>query len=164
MQHRLAELFLAVDALDRVDLVDHVDQVLRFDHAPEHRVDADAPLVVAVDAQPQQFADVGVLAAAVFVVGAHEQLGAEAVVAVVPARRPARLERQRRVVVELIVELRVLGEGHRLDRDVTRKIGGHGGRRKHALEEEEGGDPAHQSVRLSVCERKSASLRPVRKR
>ena len=123
MQHRLAELFLAVDTFDQVDLVDHVDQVLGFDHAPEHRVDTDAPLVIAVDVKPQRLAHIGVLAALVFAVGANEQLEAPQVVAIVPLAVPLGLERRGQVLVELLIELRRLREQLRLERDVAGKLG-----------------------------------------
>ncbi len=122
VDHRLAELVLAIDALDRVDLVDHVDQMLRFGHAPEHRVDPDAPLVVPVYMQPEQFADVGMLAPRVLAVRAQEQFDSPQIVAPVPLTAPLRLERQRDVVVELLVELRLLAEGHGFERDVAREF------------------------------------------
>ena len=65
IDHRLAQVVLAVQVFDQVDLVDDVDQMVRFRHPPEHLVEAgqDFPAVGLIE--PIGLADIKVGALAI---------------------------------------------------------------------------------------------------
>ena len=173
IDHRLAELVLLVDILQRVGLVDDVDQMARFGDTPEDLVDAAQQVPVTLARRDIGLADVEMGA---FVVPAGQpQEGDEdrAGAAVLAAVADLGLRQQRRFdAAELALELRRLGKPTQFGRheagnaDVAGEGGGGDHGKYHRREQRHASADwraEFHRIRFSTFFTKSRSRRPVLK-
>ena len=123
VDHRLAQVILAVGIFHQIHLVDDIDQMGGFSDAPEYLGDPGAQFPVPLDTVPVEFADIAMAALAVALVPAQEGGDGEAV-ALAQGLVEFRLQGQGDIGARQAVEGRALVKVPVLGADIAADIDG----------------------------------------